>query len=104
MSEQHPPLDMRDNPAESRYEAAIDGDVAVAEYILQGNEIVFTHTEVPEAFEGRGIASQLARFALDDARARGLAVIPSCPFIANYIQHHAEYQPLVAGGDNRDDA
>jgi len=65
--------------------------------MLTGPNITFTHTEVPEELEGQGIASQLARFALEDARACGLAVIPLCPFINAYIRRHQEYLPLVFG-------
>lgn len=91
----HPAVGVRDNPAESRYEALVDGRLAMAEYMLTGENITFTHTEVPPELEGRGIASQLARYALDDARARGLRVIPLCPFISAYIRRHSEYQDLV---------
>jgi predicted GNAT family acetyltransferase len=91
----HPTVEVRDNPAESRYEALVDGRLAIAEYMLTGENITFTHTEVPAELEGRGIASQLARYALDDARARGLKVIPLCPFISAYIRRHPEYQDIV---------
>lgn len=97
MSEQSETLQIVDNPEASRYETRVGGQLAFAEYMLTGPNITFTHTEVPEELEGQGIASQLARFALDDARARGLAVIPLCPFISAYIRRHREYQPLVFG-------
>lgn len=97
MSDRPTELEIHDNPEASRYEARVGGQLAVAEYMLTGPNITFTHTEVPVELEGQGIASALARFALDDARARGLAVIPLCPFITAYIQRHREYQPLVFG-------
>jgi predicted GNAT family acetyltransferase len=56
---------------------------------------VFTHTEVDPAFEGHGIGSALAAGALDDARRRGLVVVPSCPFIRAYITRHPEYADLL---------
>lgn len=83
------------NQAQHRYEVMIDGQRALIEYQLRGDTIVYLHTRVPPALEGRSIASHLARFALDDARARGLSVVPQCPFVASYIQRHPEYQPLV---------
>ncbi|HWE63493.1 MAG TPA: GNAT family N-acetyltransferase [Chloroflexota bacterium] len=83
------------NEAEHRYEARVDGELAVIIYQLLGDRIVFIHTEVPEDLEGRGIAGTMARVALDDARARGLAVIPRCPFVAAYIRRHPEYADLV---------
>ncbi len=47
--------------------------------------------------EGQGLGSKLARFALDDTRRQHLKVVPTCPFIAKFIQGHAEYQDLVVG-------
>jgi hypothetical protein len=96
MTSETPEVKVRDNRAESRYEAELAGDLGMIEYRLHGATIVFTHTEVPEALEGHGIASAMARFALDDARARGLRVQPLCPFIAGYIKRHPEYADLVA--------
>ncbi|WP_035856307.1 GNAT family N-acetyltransferase [Cryptosporangium arvum] len=86
-------------PDASRYEADVDGAQAgVVEYQLDGDTIMFTHTGVPPEFEGRGIASQLARFVLDDARARGLEVLPRCPYIAGWIARHTDYLDLVPEG------
>lgn len=86
-----------DNAAESRYELAVDGATAIAQYQLRDGTLVFTHTEVPESLSGRGVGSALARGALDAARARGLPVVAQCRFIAGYIQKHPEYQDLLAG-------
>lgn len=88
-------LPVRDNAAARRYEVALGDQIAQVVYRLRGDAIELVHTKVPEAFEGRGIAARLARFALDDARARGLRVIPSCPYIAAYIRRHPEYADLV---------
>jgi predicted GNAT family acetyltransferase len=64
-----------------------------------GDRIVFIHTVVPEALEGHGIAGKMAHFALEDARARHLAVILLCPFVAGYIRRHLEYADLVPPDD-----
>jgi predicted GNAT family acetyltransferase len=87
------------NETAQRYEARVDGQLAVIIYQRLGDRIVFIHTEVPEALEGQGIAGKMARFALDDARARRLVVIPQCPFVAGYIRRHPEYAGLVPPGD-----
>lgn len=89
-------LPIRDNPDQRRYEVEVEGRIGLVAYRLFGQTITLTHTEVPEELEGRGIAGQLARFALDDARARGLRVAPLCPFVSAYIERHPEYQDLVA--------
>jgi predicted GNAT family acetyltransferase/glutaredoxin len=88
-----------DVPDASRYELRLDGRlVGLAAYRRRDNRIAFTHTEVDEALEGRGLGSRLAAAALDDARRRGLEVVPLCPFVAHYIDRHPEYARLLAPG------
>jgi uncharacterized protein len=45
--------------------------------------------------KGRGLASHLVRFALDEARATGRIVLPFCPFVRSFIQRHPAYVDLV---------
>ena len=92
-------IEMTHNPEQSRYEARIDGELAgFAEYQLANAIIVFTHTEVPERHEGRGVGSAIARFALDDVRADGTRrVLPICPFIEGWIARHRDYADLLYG-------
>ena len=72
-----------DVPARSRYEVTVDGELAgFAEYRPVDGARVFTHTEVFDAYEGKGVGSALARGALDDVRARGRRLVALCPFIA----------------------
>ncbi|MFT4263717.1 MAG: GNAT family N-acetyltransferase [Nocardioides sp.] len=94
-------VEVRDNPGESRYEGWIDGKLAgFAEYLVEGSDVVFTHTEVDDAFEGHGVGGSLARGALDDVRAKGgLRVVPQCPFIRSWIDRHPDYADLVAGDE-----
>lgn len=90
-------VNVADNPDESRYEAHIGDELAGAAYYeFHGDRIVFVHTEVDDKFEGHGVGGKLAKFALDDARARGLKVTAQCPFIASYIEKHPQYQDLLA--------
>ncbi|GAB7007230.1 GNAT family N-acetyltransferase [Nocardioides sp. AN3] len=90
-------VEVRDNPAENRYEAWLGDELAgIAVYRLTDHTIVFLHTEVDDAFEGRGVGSELARGALDDVRAHGdREVVPQCPFIKGWIDKHPEYQDLL---------
>lgn len=87
------------NPAQSRYEARIDDQLAgFAEYQMTDQLVVFTHTEVGDAYEGRGVGSALARYALDAVRAEGRRrVLPLCPFIKGWIGKHPDYTDLVYG-------
>ena len=83
------------NEAAGRFETQVDGHNAFLSYRRAGAVIVFLHTEVPESAQGQGIGGELARAALDYARATHLRVVPRCPFVANYIQRHPEYSDLL---------
>jgi uncharacterized protein len=95
MTESSPEQPVVDNAAASRFEQRIGDDLAIAEYTRKGDVIVFTHTLVPEHLEGRGIASGIAKVALDQARAEGLKVDPRCPFFADYIEKNPGYRDLL---------
>ncbi len=84
------------NEAEQRFELAEGGRTAIASYRIEGDRISFTHTVVPEEMEGQGVGSRLVRAALDQARERGLKVVPLCYFVKGYIERHPEYQDLLA--------
>ena len=88
---------VRDNPAQSRYEIH-DGEqlVGFTTYRLGDGQISFLHTEVAPEFGGRGLAKQLVTEELEDARRRGLAVLPFCPYVAKVIAQNLEtYLDLV---------
>ena len=91
MSEQMAIEVVHNEPAR-RFEAQVDGELAVAEYVRAGDTVTFTHTFVPERLRHRGIGTAIARAALDTARAKGWQVIPQCPFIAAFIAQYPEYR------------
>ncbi len=84
------------NEARRRYELHAEGGIAVAYYEPRGDAVAFVHTVVPEALQGRGLASILIKAALADVRERGLKVIAECPFVARYIERHPEERDLLA--------
>jgi len=89
--------EIRNNEEESRFETTVEGQVAFAAYDLEDpDRIVFTHTIVPEALSGRGIANQLVKHGLEHAREKKLTVVPQCSFVATYVQRHPEYGELLA--------
>jgi len=89
-------IDVVDAPEDNRYEARVDGRLAgFAEYIRTAELMVFTHTEVDAAFEGRGVGGALARFGLDHARELGLKVMPQCPFVKRWLGRHPDYADLI---------
>lgn len=91
------PIPVAHSAKAQRYEAMVDGHLSVCEYTLAGDRVIFTHTQVPPELRGRGIAEQLVRAALADARAQGRKVVPACSYVATFIERHAEYQDLLAG-------
>ncbi|MQY10438.1 hypothetical protein SRB5_05460 [Streptomyces sp. RB5] len=85
-----------DNTDKSRYEIFEGEELAgFADYRRTPAQIAFTHTEIGEAFGGRGLAGKLARTALDAARADNLSVLPYCPFFRGWIAKHPDYLDLV---------
>lgn len=88
-------LHVRHNKEQNRYEAEIDGKLALITYYDGGGVRYYTHTEVPPSLEGRGIASKMAKAVLDEAQAEHLTIVPLCPFVRGYIEKHPEYKPLV---------
>jgi uncharacterized protein len=93
-----------DNPAESMFEIYVgDERAGLVQYRLSGRgdgdqgrqSISLMHTEVGDQFQGMGLASKLARAVLDATRARGLAVLPYCPYIKSWIAKHPDYADLV---------
>ncbi|OFW98419.1 MAG: hypothetical protein A3D94_04150 [Alphaproteobacteria bacterium RIFCSPHIGHO2_12_FULL_66_14] len=82
----------RHNKGRSRYERDTEHGLAIAVYRQQGDQLIFTHTEVPSESEGKGIGSQLVRDALDDARRRGFRIVPACSFVADFVRRHPEYE------------
>ena len=86
-----------DAPDAQRYEARLNEHVVgFARYRRTGDRILFHHTEVDPAFEGRGIGGRLASGALDDALAQRLRVIVGCPFIGSYLKRHPELARRVS--------
>ncbi|HEV7353745.1 MAG TPA: GNAT family N-acetyltransferase [Brevundimonas sp.] len=87
--------EVRDNPEARRYELELDGQVAVMTYNLNPPQLMITETLVPEALEGRGLASRLAAAVVADVRARGLVLLPVCPYLAGWLQKHPEHADVV---------
>ena len=90
---------VNDATERNRFIATIDGEQAgFIVYRLRPGLLALIHTEVAERFAGRGVGGKLARFALDQARAKGLQVLPFCPFVNEWMKRHPEYTDLVPEG------
>jgi uncharacterized protein len=89
-------MDVVDNRSELRYEIRVDEELAgTIRYTLDPGVITLVHTEVEPRHEGEGVGSALVKGALDDIRARDLRLRPLCPFVAEYLRRHPEYDTLV---------
>ncbi|MBO1112440.1 GNAT family N-acetyltransferase [Bordetella petrii] len=88
--------DIQHHEQQGRFDTQVDGQLCVLDYQLRDGMMIIQHTGVPPAVEGRGIAAQLTRAALDTARQRGWRVRPVCSYAAAYIKRHPEYQDLAA--------
>ena len=84
------------NAARQRFEATDEGQLCVADYQLRGNVVWMTHTRVPPAVGGRGIAAELVRVALAWADEKGYTVEPSCSYVEVYMRRHPETLKLLA--------
>ncbi len=90
-------VQVRDNPAEHRFEAFVDDRLAgFVAYELTDDAIMILHTQVDDAFEGQGVGSSMTRQVLDLVRADGeLKVTVLCPFVNAWIRRHPDYQELT---------
>ncbi|MGW5781790.1 GNAT family N-acetyltransferase [Streptomyces sp. NPDC003863] len=79
-----------------RYEILVDGERAgLTAYRDRDDRRVFFHTEVGEAYAGRGLASILIEQALTDVRASGMRIVPVCPYVAKFLKKHDEFADIT---------
>lgn len=98
MHRDNPDISIARRPERQRYELEVEGTLAAfADYRPDSGHVTFVHTEVLPQHEGKGLGSQLARYALDDTRAQKLKVAAQCEFIARYIERHPQYHDLLVG-------
>jgi uncharacterized protein len=91
---------VRDNSAAQRYEMDVAGERAFITYRRSGDVVTLLHAEVPHALSGRGVGSALVQGTLELVRSRGQQVVPRCPFVANYIKKHAQFQDLLVARES----
>ncbi len=78
--------EVKNNVERSRYEMAIDGEIAIADYLRRGDELLITHVETPEHMQGKGIAGQVMAGVVADAKERGLKITPICSYAVAYMK------------------
>ena len=86
------------NDSQHRYEVWYGDKLAgFAEYRDNGEDTTFIHTEVDGEFSGNGLATTLARHAIEDSVSRGRAIVPRCSFIKSWLDKHPDYDDRVVG-------
>ena len=86
---------IRNNEKNQRFEIVIENEIAFLEYRWNKDDLVLMHTLVPPKFERMGLASSLAKFALEHAKEKHLTIIVYCPFVVQYVKTHTEYNFLL---------
>ncbi len=85
-----------ENVAGNRFEMAFPGGLAFASFRRDGDRLIVTHTEVPAAFNGQGLGSQLTLGLFENARATGRRIVPACSFVAAWARRHPEFSDVLA--------
>ena len=91
-------LEVVHNPAATRFEAHVEGELCRTDYRLADGVMRIVHTEVPYRLEGRGLAAQVVQAALEHARANALKVAPVCGYVRAYMRRHKDTHDLLAPG------
>jgi len=86
------------NEDENQFELHTKDGTAFLEFIREGEKLFLTHTETPEALRGQGIAADLVKQSLQRAKDNGLTVVPSCSFVAKYVNNHPEWNDILSEG------
>ena len=94
--DQHQTDPVVENVAGNRFEMAFPGGRAFASFRRDGDRLIVTHTEVPAAFNGRGLGSRLALGLFENARATGRRIVPACSFVADWARRHPEFADVLA--------
>jgi predicted GNAT family acetyltransferase len=89
-------LQVQHDEENSRFVAEVEGQDCVLDYERRDEQTLdYTHTFTPEPLRGRGIASDVVRYALEWARRNGQRVVASCPFVQSYVEQHPEFEDVV---------
>jgi uncharacterized protein len=89
--------EVTNNEAAARYELHVDGElVGIADYTERGDVIVIPHSEIDPSRRGQGLGAVLVQGTLDDIRPSGKKVVPSCWYVAQFIDENPSYKDLLA--------
>ena len=78
-------MDVTHNHEQNRFEVSLEDGTAELSYTREPSGLNITHTYVPDAARGQGVAGRMMRAALEYARKDGLEVVPICSYAAAYL-------------------
>ena len=84
-----------DNVAKTRFELAEAGEVAFANYRLNGDVLTIPYVESPPALRGKGAAGRLMEGVVEHARRRTLKIIPVCGYAVAWFSRHFEHKDVL---------
>lgn len=89
-------IEVHHDPEHRRFKADLEGRSAYLNYTFRDGSVFYDHTFVPDEFRGKGVAAALVREALEEARKQHWRIVPSCSYVAAFIERHPEFADLVA--------
>src|SRR3954471_14473883 len=85
-TEQTADLEVRDVPAQSRFELVDDGVViGIADYSVRDGVAVMPHTVIDHDRRGQGLGDVLVAAAVAELAGRGLRIDAQCWFVFDYL-------------------
>ena len=96
MASENQLIEVRHVPERRQFEARCQNDIAVLSYTAHGNEISLDHTYVPDEWRGRGVAAELVRAAVKEARQRQWKLRPRCSYVMTFFERHPEFADVLA--------
>lgn len=89
-------IEREDDGQRGRYVFASGEGVAETTYRHSSTgKIIIDHTSVPEVFRGKGVGVALLEQVVEDARKKGTAIIPLCPFAAAQFRRHPAWADVL---------
>lgn len=85
-----------DQGARGEYHAKVEGSDAIGRLTYQrnGDVVVADHTLVPTEIGGRGVAGELVKALVKDARQFGFRIVPQCSYVEAAFRRHPEWADL----------
>jgi len=87
--------DVKNDKHESRFVMNVDGKEVYVIYSEEKDTIELSSTYTPPQLRGKGLAEIVVKAALEYAKEKNLKVIPSCWYVAKFLEKHPEYKSLI---------